>query len=347
MQERASNASNGSNQRPHPPNAHGPHLTNLAAHADALRAARGRADLPAVFDLAERACEALALGTTDAMIGLDEVDPALVDAVHDLAVEALDRCGAAGDARAWPLLGERWLEQGDRTRALAAFERAAEGGDDDAALHAARLVWTDRRAEHGPRAARWLARVAAARSSDGEPERLLGLLAWHGLDGRPADPARGHDHLARAAARGDVEAMFELHLFHAEVADDPDEAARWCVRAAEAGSPRAMTALGDRYAAAGDGERAADWYARAAERGHGRAAAALGLLLAQGSSRARARDWLARADRLGFDWTGLARAAGLDPARLSGAPRRKAKKKVRAAAKSKKSKSKKKKVGAR
>lgn len=319
------------------------HTSSLTAHADALRAARGRTDLPAVFDLGARACEALALETTDAMIGLDELDPALVDAVHDLAVEALERCGAAGDVRAWPLLGERWLEQGDRTRALAAYERAAEAGDDDAALHAARLVWTDRRVEHGPRAARWLERVASARSSDGEAERLLGLLAWHGLDGRAADPARGHEHLARSAARGDIEAMYELHVFHGEVQGDADEASRWCVRAAEAGSPRAMNALGDLHAA-GDVDRAVEWYTRAAEHGDGRAAAALGLLLARGSSRTKAREWFDRADRLGFDWAGFVRAAGLDPASLS---RSKQTQKKKTPTKARKAKSKKKKVGAR
>jgi hypothetical protein len=96
------------------------------------------------------------------------------------------------------------------------------------------------------------------------------------------------------------------------------------MRAAEAGSARAMANLGGFYATGHGVEQdeglAMEWYGRAAELGHGRAAATLGVMHAAGQGcepdEELARRWFHVAMDLGYDPTALIVQCELDPARF-------------------------------
>jgi hypothetical protein len=257
---------------------------------DVLESAlEGGANPEKLFSLAASGLVAIDFRATDAMIGIPEVAPELVDALRALTCRALVKAAEGGHVKAALALGERTWEQRDH-----------------------------RFAAHAVRA---LERVADLDGS-GRAYHLLAMFHFHGLGPLESKSASVALH-EKAAARGDAESMFELYAMLAQgLGTDADvpRAIEWCKRAAEAGNARAMYNLGAFHAVGRDVPQddalSVHWYRSAADAGHGRAAATLGVMFASGDGAhrdpARARQYLDRADELGFDWRPLARALGVD-----------------------------------
>lgn len=290
---------------------------------DELRAAIAAADPTSLREAARRARLALEFRATDAMIGLGEVDDALLAELAALTRAALTRAAELGDRDAACDLAELHLHTGDIDAALAALEGPARAGHAAAAARAAEIIWrTGDEARH----AEALAWLDGARGDDpeGRVRYIEALYAFHGL-GRPADHAAARILHEEAAVRGHADAMFELYAMNAQGLGGPEDRAaaiRWCARAAAAGNRRAMANLGAFHATGNglprDPARAIEWYTRAADAGHGKSAATLGIMHATGDcvdvDVAGARRWFAAADALGYDWREMAESIDLDPA---------------------------------
>lgn len=267
----------------------------------------------------------------DAMIGLIADVPAFEAAM----VEALWAAGRRGSGSAFITLGECYAAAVG-FGPIGAFDGIAAAGAADREWSPAARAITDEgdegveaalrcfaeAAQLGARAAAMrFAKVARGSSQENQVEalRLLQALAQptpaelyqrglvqHWLGDLEASCA---SHRAAAAA-GDADAMFELHLYYGQglgVAPDAAESRRWLERAAEAGQARALYNLGAAWASGREGRvdmaRAADFYRRAADRGNGRAAATLAvMMLTEELARddAQAGRWLDRAEELGF-----------------------------------------------
>lgn len=289
------------------------HMRKLAAAGD---------DLAALFAAGSAGALALAFRATDAMIGLPPIDDRLVRAATSQVLAALERCGEAGEPRAWGLMAEA-VAHAEPERALAWWERGATAGDDAARHSLVRNLWSRRDHDALARIRPLLVAAVDAGSSTGLEERYLGWFAFNGI-GCERDPAASHRWQLAGAERGDADAMFELYCLRSTGQGcelDEADALRWCVRAAEAGSARAMSNLGG-FHATGRGlpqdlGRAVDWYRRAVDAGSGRAAANLGVMAATGdglpADDEAARQWFARAEALGYPWWEMADMAGLDP----------------------------------
>jgi TPR repeat protein len=279
-------------------------------------------DLAALFTAGSAAAVALTFRATDAMIGLDPVDQALIEDATVKVVAALRRCAEAGEPRAWTMIAEA-IAHLHPEGALEWWEAGAAGGDVFAARQLVTNLWPRRDREALARARPFLLRAALAGDSCGLEERFLGWMAFQGIGG-DKDVAASRQWQLAGAAKGDADAMFELYALTATGQGcEADEVAalEWCRRAAEAGSARAMTNLGGFYATGRgvplDEALAVSWYTRAAEAGSGRAAATLGVMTAEGQGVPADRDaavrWFAQAEALGYPWWEMCEAAGLDP----------------------------------
>lgn len=136
---------------------------------------------------------------------------------------------------------------------------------------------------------------------------------WHGL----VHYALGESQVAagahhRAAAAGNADAMFELHVLYATgdgVEQDADRAHDFLVRAAELEQPRALYNVAAGYATGSgfpqDEATAAAYYERAGNAGNAKASATLGVmyLVGQGvtADPAAAGRWFDLAEEDGFD----------------------------------------------
>lgn len=282
---------------------------------DLERLLAGSASGDELFASAMKAKLALDFRANDAMIGLEEVDPGVLDTLRGMTQRALAAAASAAHVEAGLELGQ-W-----------ALDTSSEAAARDAVLAMARF---------------------ADREPTGRAHRLLGYLAFHGL-GCPKSVVTSFGHHRAAASCGDADAMFELYVMFIQglgTTADADEALLWCERAAEAGSVRAMANLGGMYAT-GRGVEQSDavaigWYEKAAQAGHGKAAATLGVMHATGNGAPhdlpQAKHWLERADDLGYDWRPLAEAVGVDVDAVFGtatkkAPSKKKKKKKKATSK--------------
>jgi TPR repeat protein len=273
---------------------------------DLERLLAGSASGDELFASAMKAKLALDFRATDAMIGLDEVDPSVLDTLRGMTQRALAAAASAAHVEAGLELGQ-W-----------ALDTSSEAAARDAVLAMARF------ADHEP---------------TGRAHRLLGYLAFHGL-GCPKNVVTSFGHHRAAASCGDADAMFELYVMFIQglgTTADADEALLWCERAADAGNVRAMANLGGMYAT-GRGVEQSDavaigWYEKAAQAGHGKAAATLGVMHATGNGAPQdlphAKHWLERADDLGYDWRPLAEAVGMDVDAVFGASKKKAPKKTK------------------
>lgn len=204
--------------------------------------------------------------------------------------------------------------------ALRCFAEAARRGEPEAALRFARVARRSSR-ENQALALALLEALASPRPAElyqrGLVQHWLGDFA-----------ASRESHMAAAAA-GDADAMFELHLYEGQgIGGAVDAAAsqRWLERAAEAGQHRALYNLGAMQASGLAGEvnlaRAAEYYERAASCGSGRAAAMLAVMMLTGELEGDAASvgrWLDLAEELGFPVWELLDAAGVeDPRATSG-----------------------------
>lgn len=118
---------------------------------------------------------------------------------------------------------------------------------------------------------------AAAQAGDPKALHVLGLACFRGHQGVEQDLVASRDLQLAAATRGLAEAQFELSLLLEQGIggpQDPDGAARWEAKAAEAGHPRACLNRGARLAhrKRPDWKAVAHWYARAAAAGNAEAA---------------------------------------------------------------------------
>src|SRR2546423_403808 len=152
---------------------------------------------------ASKARLALEFRASDAMIGLDAVDPTALDKLREATKKAL----------------------------AAAADRAHV----DAALELGQWAFDERDEVAATDAVRGLARVADTERA-GRAHRLLGYFSFHGL-GCPLDRAKSFEHHKKAASCGDADAMFELYAMLAQgigTEADPDTALVWCKRAGAA-----------------------------------------------------------------------------------------------------------------
>lgn len=224
---------------------------------------------------------------------------------------------ADAGSRSWSAAARAFADQAEPAleASLRAFAEAAALGDREALLMLARLT------KHSPEANQRRALALLQTLNDPRPAEVyqIGLIQnWLGeLEASLAS------HLA-AAAGGDADAMFELHILFAQglgVSEDPAASWSWLERAAAARQPRALYNLGAAFASGSRGEvdmrKAAEYYREAAGLGHGRAAATLAVMLLQGAaegSREEAGAWLDRAEELGVYVEDLLEAADLpDP----------------------------------
>lgn len=289
------------------------HMHKIAAAGD---------DLAALFEAGTAGALALSFRATDAMIGLTPVDEELVREASEQVLAALQRCGEAGEARAWGMMAEAVVHE-DPDRALAWWERGARAGDAAARLALVRGLWARRDTAALAEIRGLLVAAVEAGESCGAEERYLGWFAFNGIGG-PRDAAASYRWQVAGAERGDADAMFELYVLRSTGQGcglDEEDALQWCRRAAEAGSARAMSNLGG-FHATGRGvpldlELAVQWYRRAVDAGSGRAAANLGVMAATGegmaADEAEARRWFMHSEALGYPWWEMVEAAGLDP----------------------------------
>ncbi|MFB6398337.1 tetratricopeptide repeat protein [Polymorphospora lycopeni] len=264
----------------------------------------------------------------DAMIGILPVQ------AYDVLVRGYVAAALAGRTEVWTLLGQRLLDLPfGRPPALPSPHLFPAGEDEilDAALRCFAEA-----ARHGSRQGAY--RFAAA----GRPAvRRVGPYALTLLEPLLADDPTGEasywsgithyllgnggtalGYHERAAAAGNADAMFELHVLYGTgdtVPRDDVAARQWLMRAADREHPRALYNIAAGHATGQgfprDEEAAAGWYERAAIAGSPRAAATLGVMCLLGSGvttdPARAARWLDQAEEQGFDVSGWLEQLGL------------------------------------
>jgi TPR repeat protein len=257
----------------------------------------------------------------DAMIGILPVQ------AYDVLVQGYAAAALAGRTDVWVPLGRRLLDPRAGRAPTWPSPHPFPTGDDET-LDAALRCFAEA-ARHGNRQGAYLF-AAVARQAVGRVGRYaLALLEplraddptgeatyWSGIvryllgDGEAAIA----DH-QRAAAAGNADAMFELHVLYGTgdaVPQDDAVARQWLLRAAERDHPRALYNVAAAHATGQgfprDEAAAAGWYERAANAGNPRAAATLGVMCLVGSGvpadPARAAEWLDRAEAQGFDVDG-------------------------------------------
>jgi hypothetical protein len=209
---------------------------------------------------------------------------------------ALDKALALGLAQAGITLAD-WLvrsplEEPDFEAAEAALLAAIGLGLPEACIELMSYRWFYRRDSCSPAdAAQAFALLQAwwaAHPQDARALYLLALVTCSGF-GAAAHPARAAHMLARAAALGNPDAMFELFIYYSNgigVTVDEDQAIAYLYQAAEAGQLRAMYNLGAFHATGRyveqDQANAVVWYTRAAEAGHAKAAETLAIMYEEG-----------------------------------------------------------------
>ncbi|MEH1101762.1 tetratricopeptide repeat protein [Micromonospora sp. CPCC 205561] len=264
----------------------------------------------------------------DAMIGILPVE------AYDVLVRGYTAAAFAGRSTAWVPLGRRLLdprvgwtptwpsphpfpvggtEQLDS--ALRCFAEAARHGDRQGAYLFAALgrEAVDRVGPHA------LTLLEPLRADDptGEANYWSGIVHYLRGDGGAAVA-----HHRRAAAAGNADAMFELHVLYGtgDVVPPDEEAAReWLLRAADRDHPRALYNVAAAHASGRgfprDEAAAAGWYERAAAAGNARAAATLGVMYLLGSGvptdAGRAAGWFDRAEEQGYDVDGWLEQLGM------------------------------------
>jgi len=134
---------------------------------------------------------------------------------------------------------------------------------------------------------------AVRRTSMGDGEAMGQLAATL----RPTAPGAAMVLYSGAAKRGDVKSMVDLGIMLNE-RGRVDEASRWWTRAAVAGNPGAIFALGT-LAAKKHPRKARKFYKKAAELGHAQAMDKLAILLWRAHRRRAARHWFEQAVRSG------------------------------------------------
>ncbi len=214
-----------------------------------------------------------------------------------------------------------WGVTQDRDAALATYQKAGELGSDYGAYMAANnLYWHFKRYDE---AFCWAEKARKLSDDpDGAIDYLLGLMAHNGR-GRPENKMDAFRLHAQAAERGNADAQFEMSLFlFLGLAGETkyEDAMAYLLKAAEQDHPRACLNLGAFYATGKYGlpmndEEAYRWYVRAAEAGSAPATGRLAVmsLLGQGTpvDAAAARRWINRADVEGFDIDEVLEANGL------------------------------------
>jgi TPR repeat protein len=244
------------------------------------------------------------------------------EASFRLMARGFEAAAARGHAAAWLDLGRcRWNGWGvpeDREAALEAYTRSAELGSVEGAYAAAyNLYWVF---EEYPAAYQYARLALAGGDPTGGVHYLLGLMAFHGR-GCPESLVESVAHHKAAAARDNLDAMFELYVLYstgAGVRKNERRAREWLWKAAEGGHPRATYNLGAFYATGNGVEKdtraAVKWYGRSSSAGNARASATLGAmyLLGDGVKKdaRRSREHLARARAQGMDTDAFLDAIG-------------------------------------
>ena len=214
-----------------------------------------------------------------------------------------------------------WGVTQDRDAALATYQQAGELGSDYGAYMAANnLYWHFKRYDE---AFCWAEKARKLSDDpDGAIDYLLGLMAHNGR-GRPENRTDAFRLHAQAAGRGNADAQFEMSLFlFLGLAGETNyqDAMAYLFKAAEQDHPRACLNLGAFYATGKYGllmnvEEAYRWYVRAADAGSAPATGRLAVmsLLGQGTpvDAAAAKQWINRADIEGFDVDEVLEANGL------------------------------------
>lgn len=214
-----------------------------------------------------------------------------------------------------------WGVPKDRDAALAAYQMAGGLGSDFGAYTAAfNLYWNFNRYDE---AYRWAVKAQSLGDDpDGDIAYLLGLMAHNGR-GRPKNMNDAFRLHVQAAERGNADAQFEVSLFLLQgLAGETNipEAIDYLFKAGKQDHPRACLNLGALHATGSyglpmDDEQAYRWYIRSAEAGSGVAAGRLAVmsLLGQGTpiDKIAARSWIDRAQASGFDADALLKANNL------------------------------------
>lgn len=190
-----------------------------------------------------------------------------------------------------------------------------------AALHRIRLAYFFVPHEAAKYAKLDLERLLAD-DPEGHSHLLAGYMAYSGV-GLPQDPDVALAHITTSADRGNADAMFELYVMLSTgdgIEHDEASAIDWCLKAAEAGSRRAMFNVGSFYATGNskieqDIKETVVWYERARAGGHGRAAAMLGVMYATADGvefdENKANAYFDEAAELGFDVDDFLKSIGL------------------------------------
>lgn len=242
---------------------------------------------------------------------------------------ALRRAVACGLGEAWlelaswlttPPIGEpNYLEAEQALRSAIAVDVPG------ARRQLVELRWFYQRAETSAsqraEAINLLRELLEADAQDSHALYLLGLLTCQGF-GTAADPKAAFQLQRSAAARGHLNAQFELYVHYARglgVPQDDHAAFDAAKLAANAGHPRALFCMGAFHATGQHVpkslELAAEWYEKAFDAGNVRAAVVLAVMYATGDGVERdveyAEQLFRQAKWLGYDVSEAREAAGL------------------------------------
>lgn len=229
------------------------------------------ADLPKALQFYRRALEA---GSRTAKLRVGEMLARGQGTPRDFAAGTtmIREVAAAGDGNAFFLLGELLSEEEPtRVAAIHAYQQAAILGRDDAFLKLGDLTSSGPTADLSE-ALSYYRQAAATGSQTGKLR--VGEMLIRG-QGTPVNMAGGLELITDAADSGSVNGLILLGDLHSgepgSIADDPPKALQYYRRAALAGEPRALLALGDTLSKFDpdhrDGSGAIGAYEQAASRG--------------------------------------------------------------------------------
>lgn len=168
---------------------------------------------------------------------------------YTLAAEYLQKAAEAGDGQAAYELGQLYLQgkgvEKDENKAFQSLTLAADTGLMEAQVGLAQCYASGIGTEADLQAARkyW---VTASLSGDAVAQRSIGERLLFGSDGFACDPEKARRFLARAADKGDAQAMYQLALCCDKGIGGPqDKVARikWLEKAAELNHPKALVKL--------------------------------------------------------------------------------------------------------